>query len=376
MQKKILINFFAVVFIFIFLVIVSIGQEKTQWKGTIEEINGVMVVKNPKEPIAGDEAVRLETELALGGAKSEGEYLFSIINDIAVDDEERIYVLDSKEAHIKIFDKTGKYIKTFGKKGQGPGEMSRPSSIEITPQNEIAVNDSSARKIHFFTLEGDFIRAISQADRAFFSNPKVDEDGNITASYMIMDEEVTYVLKKFTPQLKDLLPIFSTKVAKYPTIDPFFPQCYWDIMEGNKLVWGFADKYELHVLDSEGKLVKKIIKEYNPVKITEEEKEKVIEERFGGSENIDPAIKLTWNENHNAFMYLCIDDEGRIFVRTYEKAAGRDEFYYDVFDPDGKYLAQIPLKSRPYVIKKGMLCTIEEDKEGYQKVKKYKVTWK
>ena len=31
--------------------IVSCRQQKSTWKGTIEEVNGVTVVKNPKEPI-------------------------------------------------------------------------------------------------------------------------------------------------------------------------------------------------------------------------------------------------------------------------------------------------------------------------------------
>lgn len=374
-MKKYFIYLFLVTCLSKFLVFSSLGQEKTGWKGTIEEIDGVMVVKNPKEPMVSGDAFILEEELSIGGSEGKGEYLFSVLRDIATDDEERIYVLDSKVAHIKIFDGKGQYIKTFGKKGQGPGEMSRPSSLEITPQNEIAVNDPSARKIHFFNLEGNFSRAVSQTNRAFFPDLKVDEDGNIAASYMILDEEVTYVLKKFTPQLKDLNTIFSTKILEYPYIDPFFPECYWDVLQGDKLVWGFADKYELYILDSKGKLVKKITKEYDPVKITEEEKEKFIEERFGGPENIDPIVKLSWNEHHNAFIYLCIDDRGRIFVRTYEKGPVKDEYYYDVFDPDGKYLTKIPLKSRPYVIKKDRLYTIEEDEQGYQTVKKYKIIW-
>jgi hypothetical protein len=368
--------FFTVAWFLMLSAFIPGRQEKSEWKGSIEVINGITTVKNPKKPMLGEDAIILEEELAIGGSEAKAEDLFSELRDIAVDDEDRIYVLDLKEASIAVFDRTGNFMKTFGKKGQGPGEMSRPSSLEITPQNEIAVNDSSARKVHFFTLEGNFSRAVSQTDMTFFTDPKFDADGNIIASYMIMKEEVTLVLKKFTPQLKDLFTIFSTNVLKYPYIDPFYPDCYWDVTKGNRLVWGFADKYELNVLDSEGKLIKKIVKEYDPVKITEEEKEKVIEERFGGRENIDPIVKLSWNEYHNAFIYLCIDDEGRIFVRTYERGPGRDEFYYDVFDAEGKYLAKIPLKSRPYVIKRSKIYTIEEDDEGYQTVKRYKVTWK
>ena len=55
----------------------------------------------------------------------------------------------------------GEYIKTIGKKGQGPGEMRRPSSLRITSQNEIVVNDSAARKIHFFTKENNLIWGFS-----------------------------------------------------------------------------------------------------------------------------------------------------------------------------------------------------------------------
>ena len=105
--------------------------------------------------------LNLEEELSIGEKEGKEEYIFSYITDIGVDEEERIYILDSRESHIKVFNKMGEYIKTIGKKGQGPGEMRRPASLQVTSQNEIVVNDPAARKIHFFTLDGNFIRAVS-----------------------------------------------------------------------------------------------------------------------------------------------------------------------------------------------------------------------
>jgi hypothetical protein len=192
---------------------------------------------------------------------------------------------------------------------------------------------------------------------------------------MIVEEEVTYVLKKFNPQLEEIFSIFSTKVLKYPYINPFFPRCYWDVTTENNLIWGFPDKYELHIINSEGKPVKKIIKKYDTIKITKEEKEEEIKERFGGPEGIAPGVKLSWEEHHNAFIYLSIDDSGRIFTRTYEKVSESDEYYYDVFDSEGRYIAKIPLRARPRIWKKNKLYTIEEDEEGFQVVKRYKVSW-
>lgn len=352
------------------------GGQKAEWKGKIELENGVKVVRNPKMPIYAEDVFNLEEELSIGGAEGREEYIFSYITDVGVDEEESIYILDSKKSHIKVFDRMGEYIKTIGKKGQGPGEMRRPTSLQVTSQNEIVVNDSAARKLHFFTLDGNFLRAVSQTKMTFFSNPKVDNEGNIIASYMIADLKVTYVLKKFNPQLEEIFTIFSTEVLKYPYINPFFPQCYWEITTENNLIWGFADKYELHIINSEGKLIKKIIKEYDPIKITEEEKENEIKERFGGYEGMPPGTKLSWKKHHNAFIYLSIDDKGRIFIRTYERISERDEYYYDVFDSEGKYIAKVALRVRPQTWKNGKLYAIEEDEDGYQFVKRYKVTWK
>jgi hypothetical protein len=203
----------------------------------------------------------------------------------------------------------------------------------------------------------------------FFTNPRINNKGYITASYLVMDNEVVYVLKQFDAQLKDMKTLFSTVLLKYPNFDPFYPQCYWYIIDEDHIIWGFAAKYELFIVDSRGKTVKKITRDYKPIKITDEEKEKRIE-------GLRDGVKLVWKDHHNPFIYLCVDDEGRIFTRTYEKAQESGEYYYDIFNPEGKYMAKIPLKSRPYVIKKGKLYSIEEDEEGYKLVKRYRIEWR
>jgi hypothetical protein len=109
------------------------------------------------------------------------------------------------------------------------------------------------------------------------------------------------------------------------------------------------------------------------VKVTEEEKDEW-NKRFS-KEGIPSTVKIEVPHNHLAFMNLSVDDKGRIFLGTYEKVKVGEGYYYDVFDSEGKYLAKIPLMVRPQVWKKGKLYTIEEDEDGYQFVKRYKVTW-
>ena len=365
----------AVLLLTIFAVLISCKQQKTEWQGTIEEVDGITVVKNPKEPMYGEEVFSLEEELSIGEVAGTEEYMFSRIDDIAVDDEENIYILDSKQTHIKTFNRDGEYLKSIGRKGQGPGELQYPVNLTISPMNEILINDY-ARCLSIFSIDGNFLRAVSLTTMRMISKPKADSRGNIVASYMVFGEEALLVLKKFNSDLEEMYAIFSTEVLKYPYLNPYYPHCYWEITKDDNIIWGFPTKYELQVLSPEGNLIKRIVKDYKPVKITNEEKETLINEKMGGYENIPPEVKIQWDEFHNAFIYLTVDDFGRIFVRTFEKVIEGNDYYYDVFNSEGKYIAKIPLKARPRVWKRNQLYTIEEDEEGYQVVKRYKVNWK
>jgi len=76
-----------------------------------------------------------------------------------------------------------------------------------------------------------------------------------------------------------------------------------------------------------------------------------------------------------AFKSLSVDEKGRLFVCTFKKISEGKENYYDVFNSDGKYIAEISLRAKPRVWKSGKIYTIEENEEGFQVVKRYKVSW-
>jgi hypothetical protein len=292
---------------------------------------------------------------------------------IDVDEKGNIYALDSREGHIKVFDNNGKYVRTIGKKGQGPGEMQTPYDIHITPKKEILVNDVRARRFLFFLLDGTFQRQISTAKMTFFLNPKMNSKGMIVGSKQILGLIPGFELLMFDSNFDLIKTIAKIELPKPPTFKPELPEFFWEYTQEDKLVWGTSTKYELQVLNEEGEITKKIEKDYSPVKITQEEKEEMMK-RFS-KEGAPPAIKFEFPQNHLAFMNLSIDDEGRIFLGTYEKAEKGEGYYYDVFDSEGKYLAKIPLKDKPQVWKNRDFYTIEEDDEGYKVIKRYKVMW-
>ena len=87
---------------FLLLLGFSINQ-KPQWKGKIEEENGVKVIKNPKDPLFGEIEFELEEDLSIGNEEDEN-YLFYRSVRIAVDSEENIFVLDRGNCRIQKYE--------------------------------------------------------------------------------------------------------------------------------------------------------------------------------------------------------------------------------------------------------------------------------
>ena len=105
------------------LAVGAIDDQKAGWKGQVEEEDGVKVIKNPQDPLYGEIKLELELDLSIGGDVADENYIFYSIREVEVDEQGNIYVLDSRQCRIQIFDKDGKYLQTIGRKGEGPGEF-------------------------------------------------------------------------------------------------------------------------------------------------------------------------------------------------------------------------------------------------------------
>lgn len=342
--------------------------QSQKWKGKIVVEDGVKVIKNPNEPLYKDEIVDLQEELVIGEAEGREEYMFQEIGAISVDEAERIYISDWKESQIKVYDQSGKYIRTIGRKGQGPGEFQRIKRIQILPHNELLVYDGNVRRLSFFSLEGSFnnsksISVISAIDLMMNSKREIiantvqlnPQSAQAVTSIGIYDSDFKLVRTIITSEPEDVLM-------------PFLPFNVWTILKDETILIGFNKSYELQILNFQGKLIKKIIKDFAPVKITMAEKRETLK-------RLEQPMNKEVPDFHPAFRRVTDDEEGRLFVETWEQPDFGDGHIYNVHDKQGKFISTLVLKFPPKVWKKGKLYTIETDEDGYQYVKRYKVTW-
>ena len=362
--------FSIVLSISVFMILVSCQKQKAEWRGTIKEVDGVMVVKNPKEPMYGENTVTLIEEVSIGEGAGAEEYMFASVGDIFVNDEGKIIVSDSKDTVIKIFDVNGRFIRSIGRKGQGPGEFSRIDSFQITSKGELLVVDNVNRRLSSFSLTGDLINSLSIKELPAASNNwEVDTRGNIIMDTVqfTADNQLVVETKIYDSQHEFVKVLSASK--PYDLSIPFHPFHYWRATVNDHIVYAYNDTYELQVFGPAWKLVRRIQKDFDPVKIREDEIEEELKRKRLPPDTVVPS-------HYPAFHVFVADDEGRIFVRTWERSEDGNSFYYDVFDSDGRYVTKFPFHATPRIIKKEKLYIVEEDEEGYQMFKRYKVTWK
>jgi sugar lactone lactonase YvrE len=72
---------------------------------------------------------------------------------VAVDAEGNLYVCDTLNNRIEVFDADGKFIRAFGKAGDGPGYFSRPKGIAVDGDGHIWIADGMQDRVQVFNNE-------------------------------------------------------------------------------------------------------------------------------------------------------------------------------------------------------------------------------
>jgi len=379
MFNKIMIGSIAL-FFSVLIFFISCEKQKIVWKETEE---GYVIIYNPEKPVppAGHSSrLVLKQDLVIGNQTENEEYMFSDLRSVKIDEEENIYVLDWKEIKIKVFDKNGNHIRTFGTRGQGPGEMVMPVRMEMAPGNRLVIHDLTGAKLIFYSLDGTCLKEIPTGKFWSMFGFKCDTKGYIYGDTRIYGEKMTAELKKFDSDLKPISTIASFEDRGVPNIiQPFPTRFSFNVTRDDNIIWLISSRYELTVVNSEGKTIKKILKDYKPVKITDRIKERLIKEEFG-NRGIPTGRTFEVPSHFPPVYYFITDDEGRIFVCTleYEDVDGTYCLYYDVFDVEGRYIARFshPRREMVFVAKKNKIyCLVRESEEGIPLVKRYSIIW-
>ena len=97
------------------------------------------------------DTVLMKTVKSFGDNPSD-EYIIGIISDIKYD-KGLLYIADMKENRVMIYDTLGNFVKQIGSPGQGPGELLNPEKIAIENDSIFVLNSGNSR-IEIFDING------------------------------------------------------------------------------------------------------------------------------------------------------------------------------------------------------------------------------
>jgi hypothetical protein len=366
----------AIFFLFVF------GFGGNVFAQKIKTTDGVKIIsnkKNPTPPKGVPSKIRLEENFAIGSG-NDPESSFASVSSLAVDDDGNIYALDYKDVKIKIFDRTGTFVRLFGQKGQGPGEMDTPASINLSPEGDIVIEDAVARQLAFFSKKGEFKKNLSLATQLGVVNMFMDRKGNFLAREMGFEgNKMYYEMKKFD---REFNPVFIFDKIEFPIPLPGSGNKIniMDMMaiyqfdgEGN-IFYGRNLDYSIKILSPEGKHIRTIQKDFQPEEVTEEDIANMLKGIPDvGVGNLEDMFEFA--KHFPPYQFFTIDEEGRLYVKTWAKGKGENEYVFDVFDPEGVYIDRFESKLDIRLWKSDKMYAFEEDEEGYRLIKRFSVFW-
>ncbi len=392
-NKTKVVLFFLFLSVFI-MAILSEGQ-KAKWEGTIEEKDGVKVIKNPKISLYGEINLELEVDLTIGGEDVDENYMFTRVSDIEVDEEGNIYVLDSRECRIQIYDKDGKYLKTIGRKGEGPGEFQRAGRTALSTKGKLYVNEY--KKIIIFGKDGTFEKNVNTdfhlssylvtKEEKFLGWSRIRTEKGTSFDVILIDSsgkridtissfpDPSVILAKAAPGGG------AISVMGSP---PYSPGLFFCPLSDELGIYGYSAEYKLYVVNSSGEIVHIIEKDEKRQPTSRKEENEYLEKRIERSKGLGgiqwsrgDLRKLHGFAKYKPFFSLIMnDDMGHIFLAKPKSVVKKEEdTYFDFFNKEGYYLYKIKIHEiSPKVIKKGCLYTFRQDEDtGYYKIERYKI---
>ena len=85
---------------------------------------------------------------------------FAAPEGVALDKDQNVYVTDTLNDRVEVFDADGNFISTFGKNGDGAGYFTRPKGIAVDADGHIWVADEMQDRLQVFNQQGQLLTYI------------------------------------------------------------------------------------------------------------------------------------------------------------------------------------------------------------------------
>jgi len=378
----------------------------------------------------------LVKEMSIGVVDGADEYMLGSVSEIAVARDGSIYVYDRQAPALRKYDAQGKFVKTFGRKGRGPGEYLDAGGLALTADGRVLLWDTGNWRINVYSPDGTVLPSWSTLSGA---------GGNVSMStgrsLMVDTAGRTYVRRRlfgarapsesrtvwiryrpdgtpldtigpprFTAQAMLLTAASPGGRATTSMGVPFAPTPRTVMSPLGHLVTGLADRYAFEIHAVPGRPVTSVRRNVEAVSVTRHERDSARDAVVERMRRTEPA--WSWNgpgipAHKPYYADLFAADDGRIWVAVVGEVAQRvgsvsgggggggparpnrpaapasvpptpRPALYDVFEPNGAYVGQVEVPPRvSTVVRRGdYVWGVEFDDDDVQRVVRFRIVWR
>jgi hypothetical protein len=364
---------------------------------------------------------QLVEELSIGSETGAEPYLFGQIAGIA-GREDRVFILDSKLCVLRMYDGRGHFLRDIARKGEGPGEFVSPSSFVVNPRDgRLFVQDASRGRVSVFSPDGDYLESWRIKAWSWGLDMVAAADGTLYIDEPVPDSAVPGLLNMGIMMIGYGRDGASGKTVKIPRPDfkpaelvyyrrgnitarwnvPFSSRAFRTMSPSGAMVHGVSADYRIDVEHASGGMTR-VIKSWNPVPVYRDEKEWHTRAMTAACRRVTPG--WSWDgpavpDFKPAYKGLFTDLSGRIWVirqgrgrrvkdcqetpvsmRQYQESpCWIDSVLIDVFEETGRYLGEVEVPdglqfSPPPFIRDGLVLAVVMDRDGNERVKRFRLT--
>ena len=292
---------------------------------------------------------------------------YDIYKELAVAEDGSIFVSNNRQHNIFKFNTSGKHIGTYGRIGEGPGDLYFPGNLTIMDGRYLVIGGYSLkRRISVFDFFGKCMKVLKTDHSVSFP---IALKKNIIAYIYERGEILKTGKSKQTIFIKDTI---SGK--EFPVLSREFEEKNFamigDIMysitdnsetgdlfinrtlDGNLLV-GISNTPYIYIYSLEGKLLSSFRLQIKPIPVTEEYLKKFkdyfmadkIDERPSLSSNlIKKFAKLSHKDYFDPYLpfyrEILVDGEGNILIFKSSECFEKCNEVFQVYSPAGKYICE------------------------------------
>ena len=328
-------------------------------------IDGVMHVKNGPEPANGVETWQLE-ELWTAGGEDDEEVLFGIITQVEIDQDNNIYLLDNQMSEVHVFSPDGEFLRTLGRAGEGPGEVTNPAAMTVLPDGSLGLVKAMPGKLVMLDTEGeplgDFVPVdydpqsggLFLAIRCYPAGKNLIFGGmEIRTDTAAGTQNRNYHVRTYGPDQERLSEFYKKEVVwnfsnfTLREIDTDFPWQRLDVdNEGGLVMAPERYGFDIHIYQPDGALVRVIEREYEPYERSQKMKELVDRAFQAQLSQLPPGSNYEAEKYEPDVAELRIAVDGSIWTQNSRQQWAGEEgsFMYDVFSRDGHFDKQVRIE--------------------------------